>query len=440
MKKLLLILLICLPLTGMAKEKKDNSDPKYLAGAVTLTDGKVTFSKEIKAPGLSQDAIFNQLLEWAQERFKPDGKLNSFVAYTNKDKGEIAVQAEEYVVFSSSALSLDRTRIYYQLFIYAKEGICDLEMTRIRYWYDEARDGGERYTAEEWITDDMALNKKQTKLAPICGKFRRETIDLKDQLFQQVADALGQKLLTANVPAAQAQQPASAVIPQQLVQTIPASTGELKEVSIEQLPSNLNELAAQGRITLTAENGETIDIKAENWSGFGKMFTKNVAYILFDQSRIAATALMEQSNTYTVSFYLNASTQPAIVITCKKAMAQKMTAEELKSLNQTVTICLNTGIPRTSAGNCQFGKVEDLFYATSQYFQQELRNKSPNTTKRDCLKIADFYFEAISFSHPDQVQNQSEQSAPRLEYNCDAGTISNRHAIRLVIVPPMQLY
>lgn len=336
MKKLLLILLICLPLTGIAKDKNDNSNPKYLAGAVTLTDGKVTFTKEIKAPGLSRSAIFDQLLKWAQERFKPDGKLNSFVAYTNEEAGEIAVQAEEYLVFSSSALSLDRTRIYYQFFIYAKEGVCNIEMTRIRYWYDEARDGGEKYTAEEWITDDMALNKKQTKLAPICGKFRRETIDLKDQLFQQVADALGQKLLTAEAPASQAQQPVPAVVPQQPVQTVPASTGELKEVSIEQLPSNMNELAAQGRITLTAENGETIDIKAENWSGFGKMFTKNVAYILFDQSRIAATALMEQSNTYTVSFYLNQSVQPAIVISCKKAMAQKMTAEELKSLNQTV--------------------------------------------------------------------------------------------------------
>lgn len=55
-----------------------------------------------------------------------------------------------------------------------------MTMTRIRYWYDENRDGGEKYTAEEWITDDMALNKKKTKLAPICGKFRRETIDLKD--------------------------------------------------------------------------------------------------------------------------------------------------------------------------------------------------------------------------------------------------------------------
>ena len=308
MKKLLLILLICLPLTGIAKDKNDNSNPKYLAGAVTLTDGKVTFTKEIKAPGLSKQEIYKQLLDWATDRFKPDGKLNSFVAYTNEEAGEIAVQAEEYIVFSSSALSLDRTRIYYQFLIYAKEGICDLEMTRIRYWYDEARDGGEKYTAEEWITDDMALNKKQTKLAPICGKFRRETIDLKDQLFQQVTDALGQKLLgtqtTANV-----QQPATL---------------------------NLNELATQGRITLTAENGETIDIQTESWSGLGQMLGKNVAYILFDQSRIAANALMGQNTTYKVSFYFNQSTQPSIIITCKKAMAQPMTANELKSLNQTV--------------------------------------------------------------------------------------------------------
>ena len=56
MKKLLLILMICLPLTGMAKDKKDNSDPKYLAGAITMTDGRVTFKKEIKTPGLSQTA------------------------------------------------------------------------------------------------------------------------------------------------------------------------------------------------------------------------------------------------------------------------------------------------------------------------------------------------------------------------------------------------
>ena len=48
MKKLLFILLACLPLFGMAKDKKDNSNPKYLAGAITMEDGKVTFNHEWK--------------------------------------------------------------------------------------------------------------------------------------------------------------------------------------------------------------------------------------------------------------------------------------------------------------------------------------------------------------------------------------------------------
>ena len=334
MKKLLLILLICLPLTGIAKDKNDNSNPKYLAGAVTLTDGKVTFTKEIKAPGLSRSAIFDQLLKWAQERFKPDGKLNSFVAYTNEEAGEIAVQAEEYLVFSSSALSLDRTRIYYQFFIYAKEGVCNIEMTRIRYWYDEYRDGGQRYSAEEWITDEMALNKKKTKLAPICGKFRRGTIDLKDKLFEEAANVLGVSGTQAqNTTSVQPVQPKPA-------ETMPGSSGELRTATVQELPANLNELASAGRITVTA-NDEEIDMKAENWGGFGKLLTKDVAYTLVDQSRIAVNAVMEHSDNYSISFYLAGQTQPSIIIECKKVTAQKMTAEELKSLNQSADTSRN---------------------------------------------------------------------------------------------------
>lgn len=332
MKKLLFIALMCLPIAGMAKDKKDNSDPKYLAGAITMVDGKVTFTKDINVPGLSKDEIFDQMLEWAKERFKPEDKLHSMVSYVNREEGNIAASAEEYMVFSSTALSLDRTRVYYQLLMNIDDAKCNMTLTRIRYWYDEARDGGERYTAEEWITDDMALNKKQTKLAPICGKFRRETIDLKDALFESASAVLGQKLL--NAPGATAAQTVPMVPLQPAMKTI--GSGELKETGVEQLPANLNEIAAAGRITLTAANGEEIDIKAENWSGFGKMFNKNVSYILIDQSRIAATALMEQSDTYKVSFYTAGNNEAAIVIECKKAMAQKMTAEELKSLNQSV--------------------------------------------------------------------------------------------------------
>ena len=172
MKKILFLMLLCLPFIAMAQ-----TDPKYLAGAITMDDGKVSFKTEIQAPSLTKDQLYGTMLKWATERFKPEGKFNARVLYTNEDEGTIAAGGEEYLVFSSSALSLDRTRIYYQLFITCENGKCDIEMTRIRYWYDEARDGGEKYSAEEWIVDDMALNKSKTKLAPICGKFRRETIE-----------------------------------------------------------------------------------------------------------------------------------------------------------------------------------------------------------------------------------------------------------------------
>ena len=258
MKKLLFILLACLPLFGMAKDKKDNSNPKYLAGAITMEDGKVTFNHEIKAPSLSKEQLYKQMLDWANNRFKSDGKLQSRVVYTNEEEGDIAASAEEYIVFSSSALSLDRTRIYYQYLINVADGVCRMTMTRIRYWYDENRDGGEKYTAEEWITDDMALNKKKTKLAPICGKFRRETIDLKDQLFQSATDALGQKVL--------ANETAPAVVPAIPLTPAMTLTGELKEVPVAQLSDSWNSQLQNGRITLTA-NDEEIEIKAENWGG-----------------------------------------------------------------------------------------------------------------------------------------------------------------------------
>ena len=257
MRKYLLILLTLLPLLGFAKEKKDNSNPKYLVGAVTLNEeGKISFSKEIKAPSLSKKELYDIMLKWANGRFKSDGKLISRVVYTDEEKGDIAASAEEYVVFSSSALSLDRTRIYYQYFINVQDGACNMTMTRIRYWYDENRDGGQKYTAEEWITDDMALNKKKTKLAPICGKFRRETIDLKDALFKSAADAIGEKTISVVTPVA----PATA-----------AAGGELRSIKIGELPSNLDEIAAKGRITFTAD-GEEMEIKQENWGGFGKLF------------------------------------------------------------------------------------------------------------------------------------------------------------------------
>jgi colicin import membrane protein len=52
---------------------------------------------------------------------------------------------------------------------------------------------GLKVKAEEWITDQYALNKKGTKLSRISGKFRRKTIDRKDNIFERIDAALGIK-------------------------------------------------------------------------------------------------------------------------------------------------------------------------------------------------------------------------------------------------------
>ena len=60
-------------------------------------------------------------------------------------------------------------------------------MSRIYYRYEEEQnDGGRVYKAEEWITDDNALNRKKTRLLPLSAKFRRKTIDRKDQIFDTI--------------------------------------------------------------------------------------------------------------------------------------------------------------------------------------------------------------------------------------------------------------
>lgn len=331
MKKLALLLIALIPLFTVAKDnKKDNYDPKYLAGAVTMTDGKIVFTEKIEAPSMSKSELYNTLMKWANERFTPEKSINSRVVYTNEEKGEIVASGEEYLVFSSSALSLDRTRIYYYFLIEVEEGGFTASMSRIRYWYDENRDGGEKYTAEEWINDEMALNKSKTKLAPICGKFRRETINLKDDLFKSVKDYLGQKVL-------------SSVTADNNVKTIEtAETEETKvsngnpvNVSVNQLPSNINDIISKGRLTITSGE-EEIDINAELWGGFGKLFNKDVAYTLADKSRMALSLIMEHSDTYKISIYKPGNAEAYIIIDCKKTMSQKLSTDELKSLSKNI--------------------------------------------------------------------------------------------------------
>ena len=59
MKKILFLMLLCLPFIAMAQ-----TDPKYLAGAITMDDGKVSFKTEIQAPSLTKDQLYGTMLKW----------------------------------------------------------------------------------------------------------------------------------------------------------------------------------------------------------------------------------------------------------------------------------------------------------------------------------------------------------------------------------------
>lgn len=177
-----------------APVEKANPDAKYLEpNAVPEIDGKVCWQTVIEAPGKSAQEIYDilkqQLIKMTQE---PNQIKNSTLAVHDSINYELGAVFHEWLVFKSAALSLDRTQFNFQLLITCTEGKADVRMTRITYDYDIERKPA-HYTAEEWITDKYAVNKKHTKIYPVSGKFRRKTIDRKDYIFNKFTTLLNEK-------------------------------------------------------------------------------------------------------------------------------------------------------------------------------------------------------------------------------------------------------
>lgn len=225
MKKLIITLLAMLPLSVLAqnnvwevpddptqqkeqaqiekqkkareKEEKQQEDPKYLEGAVPLVDGRVVFTLDEEVPGMSAEDIYNKVYnvfrEIVTETAADDLKPGSRIAAVNKAEHTVAANIREWLVFSSNFLQLDRTQMNYVLIAEATDHHLHLTMERINYAYEVGRDGREglRVKAEEWTTDKMSLNKKKTKLNRMTAKFRKKTIDRKDNIFSRINKALG---------------------------------------------------------------------------------------------------------------------------------------------------------------------------------------------------------------------------------------------------------
>jgi len=200
MRKIILTLMALAPLVLWAQDNtweqpeeeeetqatsvKVNPDAKYLKGAVPEVDGKVVFTKTVEAPGRSASQVYAIVKQYILKMTKEKNQLNSHLAMDDSIKHEVAGVFEEWLVFKKTGLVLDRTRFKYLLSATCQDGKADLRISRIHYLYDEER-SPQRYTAEEWISDKEAVNKKNTRLLPLSGKFRRKTIDRKDFLFNK---------------------------------------------------------------------------------------------------------------------------------------------------------------------------------------------------------------------------------------------------------------
>ena len=203
MKKLIIAVILALPMAANAQNTwempeeeeetvavKVNPDAKYLEGAVTTVDGKVVFSAILDAPDKSADEIYSILRKYMLRMTKEKNQFDtSCLSMQDSVNHVLAGSYQEWLVFKSSGLSLDRTRLKYTMIAKCSDGKAEVTISRISYLYEEERNP-QKYTAEEWITDENALRKNKQKLLPISGKFRRKTVDRKNYLFNKMQTLL----------------------------------------------------------------------------------------------------------------------------------------------------------------------------------------------------------------------------------------------------------
>lgn len=343
----LVLFLACLPIGMMAQDKNDDEnedESRYLVGAVPEVDGKVVFSKEFSIPGMSQDQIYDRILNWMTTRLAANKNVDSRVVYSDKAKGSIAGVGEEWIVFKSSALSLDRTLVNYQITVACHPAKCLIEVEKVRYTYREK----EKYTAEEWITDKYALNKAQTKMVRGLAKWRKKTVDFTDNLFDGAAKALGAPEAKPEPEKAPKKAPVAAVSGPVVITTgtpvvvttpepstvpatkltpatpvAPSASGQMPgytSVAPDQIPASAIQMGAGRLVVAIGTDAFNMTMMTANAGGsLGKVSGKPVVFSILSPDQ--AYEQLEKAETYSVRFYPTNQNEPSVVLECKKLPA-----------------------------------------------------------------------------------------------------------------------
>ena len=170
----------------------NSEDYKYLKpGAMPEQDGNVVFTLDLDVPALSAQQVYDRMYVALdtianQECHIQDERSKSGVVMVNKKEHSIVAQYHESMTFKKNFVVLDRTRFNYTVIAKCTDGHLHLTLERMTFLYEQGRPTEMRTSAEEWISDKEAINKKGTKLLPGSAKFRRSTIDRKDELFELI--------------------------------------------------------------------------------------------------------------------------------------------------------------------------------------------------------------------------------------------------------------
>ena len=379
MKKIFLILFAFVCANVFAQNDKEDMS-KYMTGAIPLEDGKVVFSKDIDAPGLSSEQVYDLAYHWLElylKEHKMDRKDPDTKIFEEKDKGEIAAMPEHHLVFKKTILSVDRSFITYRIKFTASDQHLKVRIWTITYeYYVPDKKEPERYTAENAITDEYALDNTQTKLNQITSKFRIKTIDMVDDIYaslQKVVNAEVTKIAnivskteekakvttatsvvatqkevisTPQPSLAQTQQalaakkganttsvvvpaatltPAKAVVPNvetpkkeavKPMQTAPVSSNGYTMVDVKNIPFNVIKVMDDGGMAVSSAGEAAVAL----WGGMASLNGKSVA-ICFVKSSQPAFSILEKNDSYSLTFGFEGKT---IVLLCKKISSESI--------------------------------------------------------------------------------------------------------------------
>ena len=115
-------------------------DPKYLEGAIpTDENGKIEFTMQTDANGNSANQIYDLVYNYFSNFILDKNNIGSSVALVNPNEFILANTMDEWLVFSQSFLSLDRTEFRYQLVAQIADNSLTVRLSKIIYNYEEGR-------------------------------------------------------------------------------------------------------------------------------------------------------------------------------------------------------------------------------------------------------------------------------------------------------------